>query len=136
MNDIYVVKTNSVGQFSWSKTYGFPGNDYGYAIEFTRDLGYILAGSTQPVGAQANDVYLIKTRSNGSSEWYDVFGGTGDDVGYAVARTSDGGYLIVGYTDSFGAGGKDIYLLKTDADGNIAPSAFSIYTNLIKRHED
>jgi len=136
LNDVYAVKTNSVGSFSWSKTYGFPGNDYGYAIELTRDQGYVIAGGTQAVGSPVGDAYFIKIRSNGSTDWFRVFGGVGDDVGYDVARTTDGGYLIVGYTDSFGAGGKDIYLLKTDADGNVAPSAFSSFTGLIARSED
>lgn len=135
MDDVYAVKTTSLGQFSWSKTYGFAGNDYGYSIEPTRDQGFIIAGCTQAVGSPSGDVYLIKTASNGSTNWYTTFGGAGDDVGYSVMRTSDGGFFVVGYTDSFGAGNKDIYLIKTDADGKVAPSAFSKSTGIIKRFE-
>jgi hypothetical protein len=79
---------------------------------------------------------MIKTLANGSTNWYTTFGGAGDEVGYSVMRTSDGGYFVVGYTGSFGGGGKDIYLLKTDADGKIAPSAFSKFTGIIKRFEN
>ncbi len=125
LNDVYVVKTNSLGQFSWSKTYGFAGDDFGYAVAPTRDLGFILAGSTRPVGAEVGDIYMIKAEANGKVNWYRTYGGAGDDVGYAVLRTGDGGYLVAGYTDSFGAGGRDIYLLKTDGSGNINMPVFS-----------
>jgi hypothetical protein len=124
-DDVYLVKTDAFGQFSWSKTYGFPGSDYGYGIAFTRDGGYILAGGTQPVGAPINDLYLIRTTSTGSGSWYSIFGGAGDDVGHSVMPTPDGGFLVVGETDSFGAGGKDIYLIKTDARGIVHPALFA-----------
>jgi hypothetical protein len=135
MQDVFVAKADVSGRISWTKTYGFLGNDLGYGVTSTNDGGFLFTGCSAAVGSADNDVYMIKTLANGGTNWYATFGGTGDDVGSSVMKTSDGGYLIAGYTDSFGAGGKDIYLLKTNADGNIAPSAFSKSTGTIRRFD-
>lgn len=121
MNDIYVVKMDINGTFRWTKTYGLAGQDFGFGISPTRDLGFILVGGTQTVGAQFSNVDLRKIDANGAQKWYMTYGGTGDDVGYCVKPADDGGYIAVGYTTSSGAGGKDIYLIKTDSDGLVSP---------------
>ena len=117
--DVYLIKTDPSGNIVWTYTYGGTGSDIAWDVEQTSDGGYILAGVTSSFGVGGRDVYLIKTLSNGVEDWSRTYGGSGWEYGHSVQQTSDGGYIIVGYTDSFGAGGDDIYLIKTDASGNL-----------------
>lgn len=117
--DLYLIKTDANGNQQWSKTFGGPSDDYGRSVQQTTDGGYIIAGSTYSYGAGSADVYLIKTNVNGDTLWTRTFGGSGDDRGHSVQQTSDGGYIITGATQSSGAGGYDVYLIKTDANGNV-----------------
>jgi hypothetical protein len=102
----------------WTKTYGGADGDYGFSVQQTSDGGYIIAGGTYSFGAGSEDVYLIKTNANGDTLWTKTYGDTGEDIGYSVQQTSDGGYIIAGGTSSFGAGNSDVYLIKTDTNGN------------------
>jgi hypothetical protein len=117
--DVYLIKVDANGNMQWSKTFGGTGHDVGYSVQQTRDGGYIIVGYTESYGAGGYDVYLIKVDANGNMQWSRTFGGSGDDEGYSVQQTSDGGYIIVGSTTSYGAGGSDVYLIKVDANGNM-----------------
>jgi len=112
-SDVYLIKTDSNGNKEWSKTFGGSDDDVGYSVEETYDGGYIIAGYTHAAGSGDSDVYLIKTDSLGNREWSKTFGGSDYDIGYSVQQTSDGAFIITGYTESFGAGGSDVYLIKT-----------------------
>ncbi len=103
----------------WDKTYGGPNIEAGYWVDNTTDRGYIVVGTTESHGAGNSDVWLIKTGENGNEVWNKTFGGSKYDAGRCVAQTADGGYIIVGYTKSFGAGKSDVYIIKTDSDGNL-----------------
>jgi hypothetical protein len=119
LDDVYLIKTNASGDTLWTRTYGGALNDRGYFVRQTSDTGYIVTGYTYSYGAGSIDVYLIKTNASGDTLWTRTYGGAGVDVGNAVQQASDGGYILAGFTTSFGAGGYDAYLIKTDGNGNV-----------------
>ena len=115
--DAWLIRTDSNGTEQWNRTFGGAGYDYGYSVQQTADGGYVIAGSTN--GRQ--DVWLIKTHPDGTEEWNTIFGFGSPakaDEGYSVQQTSDGGYILAGYTESYGtAGSADVWLIRTDSDG-------------------
>jgi len=116
--DLYVIKADALGNTEWEKTYGGSGYDYARSVEQTTDGGYIIAGSTNSYGV-STDAYLVKADALGNTEWEKTYGGSSYDYAYSVKQTADGGYIIAGDTGSYGAGLSDVYLVKTDALGNI-----------------
>ena len=116
--DVYLIKTDASGNEQWSATFGGPENDVGLSVQQTSDGGFIIAGRTESFGAGVGDVYLIRTDASGNEQWSRTFGGPENDVGWSVQQTSDGGFVVAGGTNSFGAGESDVYLIKTDASGN------------------
>ncbi len=117
--DFWLVKTDASGNMQWNQTYGGTGNDRGECVKQTSDGGYAIAGSTSSFGAGNDDFWLVKTDPDGNMIWNKTYGGSGDDEAYSMIQTSDGGYALAGYTDSFGAGNDDFWLVKTDAPGNM-----------------
>jgi hypothetical protein len=117
--DVFLINTDASGNLKWAKTYGGTNWELAYSVQQTSDGGYIVAGTTNSFGAGWGDIFLIKTDANGNIQWAKTYGGTYGDKAYSVQQTSDGGYIVAGYTDSFGAGSGDIFLIKTDANGNI-----------------
>jgi len=114
--DVILIKTDSMGNVSWVRTYGGPFGDYGYFVQQTTDGGYIITGDTDISGFGTRYVYLIKTNAIGDTLWTKIYGG-GSEIGYAVQQTTDKGYIITGSTNTFGTGG-DVYLIKTDSMGD------------------
>ena len=116
--NVYLIKTNIQGDTLWTRVYGGANIDAGNSVRQTSDGGYIIAGYTYSYGNGSGDVYLIKTNGSGDTVWTRAYGGTSDDGGSSVRQTADGGYIIAGTTYSFGAGGYDVYLIKTNASGD------------------
>jgi hypothetical protein len=118
--DVYLIKTDSIGDTLWTRTYGEAYPDIGKFVQQTTDGGYIVTADISFSGACVYDVYLIKTNAYGDTIWTRIYGGTDNDQGNVIQQATDGGYIIAGWTASFGAGGNDVYLIKTDANGNAA----------------
>ncbi|MCP4631383.1 MAG: T9SS type A sorting domain-containing protein, partial [candidate division Zixibacteria bacterium] len=116
--DSYLIKTDSSGDTLWTQTYGGASHDIAESVQQTTDGGYILGGYTESYGAGNRDFYLIKTDSSGDTLWTRTYGGAAYDYAESVQQTTDGGYIMTGYTSSFGAGGADCYLIKTDSSGD------------------
>jgi len=108
-NDSKIIKTDANGNSIWTKTY--PGI-YNASVQQTTDNGYILAGSAE------NDVWLNKTDANGTSTWIKTHGGNSADWATSIQQTADGGFIVAGSTYSFGAGGCDAWLIKTNENGD------------------
>ena len=88
----------------WTRTFGGSNSDYGRSVQQVSDDGYILTGSTASFGNDSYDVWLIKTDAQGNEEWNQTWGGSDDDYGSSIQQTADGGYIITGWTNSFGNG--------------------------------
>jgi len=111
--------THQGPQIEWNQTYGANKWDECSAIELTTDGGYIFAGTKNANGYDnGGDCWLVKTDSNGNLAWENTYGGSSSETGTDLCKTSDGGYALTGYTRSFGAGGADIYVIKTNATGH------------------
>ncbi len=119
--DLWLVKTDGLGNLVWSRTFGGSGEDAGYSVMETEDGGYLVTGSTRSFGVGEERLWILKTDGNGSRAWDRVYGGfisSSGDGGSSVAPASGGGYILTGYTKSSGAGRKDLWLLKVDGEGN------------------
>ncbi|TET22424.1 MAG: T9SS type A sorting domain-containing protein [Candidatus Stahlbacteria bacterium] len=116
---VWLLKTDSVGDTLWTHTYGEEKLNIGEHVSITSDGGYIITGGRDYVGPGWGDLYLIKTDSEGDEEWNRTYGKTEaeTDWGNCVQQTSDGGYIIAGDTESYGAGASDLWLIKTDSLG-------------------
>ena len=112
------LKLNASGNVTWQRTYGDSGCDDGTASRRPRTAATSWREYSS-FGAGSHDLWVLKLDTSGNVTWQRTYGGTGDDDASAVQETSDGGYIVAGYTLSFGAGNGDIWVLKLDASGNV-----------------
>jgi len=114
--DFWLVKVDSSGNHEWNKTYGGASNDPAHSMVETNVVatgnGYALAGFTTSFGAGGQDGWLIKTDMDGNAEWNKTYGGANNDILNSMVATNDGGYVLAGFTTSFGAGSEDFWLIK------------------------
>ncbi len=110
---------NLTSAYRWSTSFGGSSHEWGYSVDQTSDGGYIVAGWTSSSGAGGHDMYLVKTDAQGNESWSNTFGGSNNDWAFFVRQTSDGGYLLAGYSEDWSSGdGRDAYVVKTDDEGN------------------
>ena len=116
MGDFWMVKTDASGNMQWNYSYGASGNDMAMSVVHTSDGGYALSGYMH-TSAGDGAFRLVRTDANGIMLWDKAYGGTNDDAGFTLIQTADGGYAMAGWTTSYGSGGLDTFLVKTDAGG-------------------
>jgi uncharacterized delta-60 repeat protein len=120
--DFWVLKLDASGSVSWQKTYGGTSLDHALSIQQTANGGFVVTGYTDSFGAGWSDFWVLKLDDSGNVEWQKTYGGTFTDWAYSIQQTSDGGFVVAGFTNSFGAGSYDSWVLKLDANGDIDPS--------------
>ncbi len=111
-----VLQTNGGGKRIWEHYLGGRKKDFANKIIYTGD-GYLVVGKTESYGHGDFDMYMIKLNKKGKWQWYNAFGGGDDDTANDVIQMNDGGYLLVGSTNSFGLTRDDVLIVKTDKDG-------------------
>jgi hypothetical protein len=123
--DFWVFKLDSGGVVEWQKLYGGPAQEDAQPIQQTSDGGYIVAGQTKSFGDANGDLLVIKLFPSGDVDWQFTYGGAGEDEAADIKQTdddgdgdADDGFIVAGFTDSFGLGG-DVWLLKLDSAGNV-----------------
>ena len=112
-SDFWLVKTNENGDSLWSRTYGGRFDEACNKIIRTSDDALLLAGRTSTFDAGWQDMWIIKIDQNGDSLWAQRYGGGDLDECMSIQQTTDGGYVLAGWTDSYGAGAYDFWLVKT-----------------------
>lgn len=117
--DIWILKINENGNIIWQKAYGGNNDDVGASVQQTPDGGYIVSGHSNSFGTGNTDGWLMKLDTSGNIQWQRTYGGLGYDYTDSIQQTSDGGYIVAGHTNSFGAGDSDLWILKIDSEGNI-----------------
>ena len=115
---ILSIPLHSFSQIKFQHTYGLGVYTEGRSVKQTLDGGYIIGGITSDAGNGATDCYLLKVDSLGNFQWHKTFGGSGIDRAYAVEQLPDSGYVLAGYTSSFGNGDYDSYLVRTNKIGD------------------
>jgi uncharacterized delta-60 repeat protein len=118
-HDLRVIKLKANGDIIWDKTYGGSSEDLAFSIQQTTDGGYVVAGYPESKGAGGFDFWVIKLDPNGDIIWDKTYGGSSHDQAFSIQQTTDGGYIVAGYTKSKGAGEDDLWVIKLDPNGNI-----------------
>jgi hypothetical protein len=113
----YLVKVDASGDFEWEMEYGGTRAVAAYSVVQTHDDGFALAGYKANSVTTDRDCYLAKTDTGGALLWQNTYGGELYDIAHSIVQTDDGGYVIAGQTRSFGAGGWDFWVIKTDENG-------------------
>ena len=116
--DCWLLKTDANGDCVWNHRIETTGLEHPYDLIPCYDGTFVVAGNDRASSAFANDFWLLKVDSMGDTVWDRTYGGPGVDACEAVLQTPDSGFVLGGWTESFGAGGKDFWLVRTDSDGD------------------
>ncbi len=113
------IGLSSKAQIVFSKEYGGIYNEDGRWMEQMPDSGFIMVGKSETYSNGQSDIWVVRTDAYGNIMWTKSYGGTEFEFGNMIRITSDGGFIIAGFTNTYGAGGSDGWLIKTDVLGNI-----------------
>ena len=116
--DVWLIRINDTGDTLWTRTYGGLNDDYGYSVQQTSDSGFVVVGHTSSFGNGENDVYLLRLDNQGEIIWTKTYGGSDNDYAFSVKQTFDNGFIVAGYTESFGNPVRDILLIKFNEVGD------------------
>ncbi len=114
----WIVKIDKDGNKVWDKTLGGEKWDKANAITQSQDGGFVVAGYTESKGAGGKDIWIVKIDKDGNKIWDKTFGGKDYDKANTIIQSQDGGFIVVGFTLSKGAGSYDAWIVKIDKDGN------------------
>jgi len=118
--DLLLLKLSPSGDLEWARTFGEANIDEPFSMVQTTDGGYALAGVSWSYGAGNADALILRLNPSGGLTWARTFGGaTNLDDACSIIQTSDGGFAVAGGTESFGAGGRDFFVLKLDNTGSL-----------------
>jgi hypothetical protein len=129
--DYWIIKTDSLGNLLWQKTYGGSAIDFVHALVASADGGYLVSGYARSADGDVllnngqEDMWILKLNSAGELLWQKSYGGTGGDGATSAVQTVDGGYALVGTTHSFNVdvtgnnGSHDFWVIKIDSAGTI-----------------
>ncbi|MFX1300088.1 MAG: hypothetical protein ACFFDE_04025 [Promethearchaeota archaeon] len=129
--DVWVIRTDAFGNMVWNQTFSGPGYDDGRSVVELSTGEFALLATTTSYGAGGIDVWLLITNSTGNQLWNQTYGGTDHELGYQLTTVSTGGFAIIGYTRSYGAGQHDLWLLHVTTIGLIPPVSFELFVVLI-----
>ncbi|NPV89769.1 MAG: hypothetical protein HPY50_03205 [Firmicutes bacterium] len=116
-SDIFLIKTDGQGDKTWETLIRGNGYSCGYGVIQNSDGGAVVVGDTKSKTGYDHDVIVAKVDAGGNLVWERNFGGPYCDYGASVVQTGDGGYLVAGGTESYGAGVYDAYLIRLDGPG-------------------
>ncbi|MHA2031107.1 MAG: hypothetical protein ACXAC2_18925 [Candidatus Kariarchaeaceae archaeon] len=116
-SDFWLIKTDINGQAIWNRTFGGSDDEVANSLVHTSDGGYAIAGWSEYYGPGTSVFWLVKTDIDGSTEWEEKYVLVGHEVANSMIQTSDGGFALAGYTSSYVGGEEDMWLIKTDANG-------------------
>ena len=137
VNDVLIAKYNSSGVLQWDRTLGGSGTDYGNAVAIDSSDNIIVCGRTDSDGAGGIDFLIAKYNSSGVLQWDRTLGGSGSDLGNAVAIDSSDNIIVCGRTNSDGAGGIDVLIAKLPPDGSLTGTYGSfVYQDAVLTDEE
>ncbi len=120
--DFFVAKVKPNGRVVWAETFGGHSDDEMNAVCKITDGGCMATGWTWSLGGEGlgwKNSFITKIDSNGKIVWSKVFGGKEWDQANSICQTTDGGFVVAGYTTSFGSGDRDVFITKIDSNGKI-----------------